>query len=65
MADAILSANTGFDPRTLVREAAQGHVDSVRDIVSRYPEQVEIETALCYQLSLQLPRNINIIYLYF
>ena len=37
---AMQSSNSGLDASDLVREAARGHVDNVRTILRRYPNQV-------------------------
>ena len=40
LANAMEASDVGFDPRALIREAAQGHVDNVRAIARRFPGQV-------------------------
>jgi hypothetical protein len=42
MAMGSVDATAAFDPGNLVQEAAQGHADNVRAIVSRYPGQVSV-----------------------
>lgn len=43
--------NDPASPEALVKEAAQGHLDVVRDIISRHPQQVSVQ---CREIPPQL-----------